>query len=28
VMSFEGDKIAHLTKIWNSGYALREIGWL
>lgn len=28
VMSFEGDKIAHLTKIWNSGYTLREIGWL
>ena len=28
VMSFEGGKIAHLTKIWNSGYALREIGWL
>ena len=28
VMSFEGDKIAHLTKIWNSQYALTEIGWL
>ena len=27
VMSFEGDKIRHLTKIWNSGHAFRQIGW-
>ena len=27
VMEFEGDKIRHMTKIWNSGVALRQIGW-
>ncbi|HEX2151273.1 MAG TPA: ester cyclase [Stellaceae bacterium] len=27
VMQFEGDKIRHMTKIWNSGWALRELGW-
>lgn len=27
VMTFEGDKIAHMTKIWNDLYALRELGW-
>jgi len=27
VMEFEGDKIAHMTKIWNSGAALKELGW-
>jgi predicted ester cyclase len=27
VMQFEGDKIAHMTKIWNAGLALRDIGW-
>ena len=27
VMEFEGDKIRHMTKIWNSGWALRELGW-
>ena len=27
VMQFEGDKIAHMTKIWNSGMALKELGW-
>ena len=27
VMQFEGDKILHMTKIWNSGWALRELGW-
>jgi len=27
VMNFEGDKIRHMTKIWNSGYALKELGW-
>ena len=28
VMSFEGDKISHLTKIWNSGNTLQELGWV
>jgi predicted ester cyclase len=27
VMEFDGDKIRHLTKIWNAGWALRELGW-
>ncbi len=27
VMEFEGDKIAHMTKIWNSGATLKELGW-
>ena len=27
VMDFAGDKIGHLTKIWNAGWALRQLGW-
>ena len=27
VMQFMGDKISHMTKIWNSGLALKELGW-
>ncbi len=27
VMSFEGDKISHMTKIWNDVQALRALGW-
>ena len=27
VMQFEGGKISHMTKIWNAGWALRELGW-
>ena len=27
VMSFENDKISHMTKIWNAGWAMRELGW-
>ena len=27
VMDFDGDKIRHLTKIWNAGWALRQLGW-
>ena len=26
VMQFEGDKIVHLTKIWNAGLAMKELG--
>ncbi len=26
-MRFEGDKIAHMTKIWHSGIALQQLGW-
>jgi predicted ester cyclase len=27
VMEFEGDKIRHMTKIWNAGWAMRQLGW-
>jgi len=27
-MQFEDDKIVHMTKIWNAGLALKELGWL
>jgi predicted ester cyclase len=27
VMQFEGDKIAHMTKIWNAGMAAKDLGW-
>lgn len=27
VMQFDGDKISHMTKIWNDGHALRGLGW-
>jgi ketosteroid isomerase-like protein len=27
VMQFDGDKISHMTKIWNDVHALRELGW-
>ena len=28
VMEFEGDKIRHMTKIWNAGWAMKELGWI
>lgn len=27
VMQFDGDKISHMTKIWNAGLALKDLGW-
>jgi predicted ester cyclase len=27
VMQFEGDRIRHMTKIWNAPWAMRELGW-
>jgi steroid delta-isomerase-like uncharacterized protein len=27
VMDFDGGRIRHLTKIWNSGIALKQLGW-
>lgn len=27
VMKFDGDKINHMTKIWNDVHALRGLGW-
>jgi predicted ester cyclase len=26
-MEFEGDRIRHLTKIWNDGISLQQLGW-
>jgi predicted ester cyclase len=26
-MQFDGDKIRHMTKIWNDGLALKQLGW-
>jgi predicted ester cyclase len=28
VMEFEGDQIRHMTKIWNDGFAMRQLGWV
>jgi steroid delta-isomerase-like uncharacterized protein len=27
VMEFEDGKISHMTKIWNAGWAMRDLGW-
>ena len=27
VMQFDGDKIVHMTKIWNAGLAMKDLGW-
>lgn len=27
VMQFKGETINHMTKIWNDGLALKELGW-
>ena len=27
VMRFDGDRITHMTKIWNDAQALRQLGW-
>ena len=26
-MKFQDDKIHHMTKIWNDGHSLRQLGW-
>jgi predicted ester cyclase len=26
-MEFDGDKIRHITKIWNDGHSLKQLGW-
>ena len=28
VMQFEGDKIVHMTKIWNAGLSMKDLGWV
>jgi predicted ester cyclase len=27
IMQFDGDKIRHMTKIWNDGISLKQLGW-
>lgn len=27
VMEFDGDRIRHMTKIWNDAWAMRQVGW-
>jgi predicted ester cyclase len=27
VMDFDGDRIKHMTKIWNDGISLAQLGW-
>jgi predicted ester cyclase len=27
VMEFDGDRIHHMTKIWNDGISLKQLGW-
>ena len=27
VMAFDGDRIRHMTKIWNDGVCLKQLGW-
>ena len=27
MMQFDGDRISHMTKIWNDGVSLRQLGW-
>lgn len=28
VMDFDGDRIRHMTKIWNDAHSLAQIGWV
>lgn len=28
VMEFDGDRIRHMTKIWNDGISLKQLGWI
>lgn len=27
VMDFDGGKISRMTKVWNAGWAMKELGW-
>jgi predicted ester cyclase len=27
IMQFDGEKIVHMTKVWNAGLAMKELGW-
>lgn len=28
IMEFEGDRIRHMTKVWNDGVSLNQLGWM
>ncbi len=28
IMEFEGDRIRHMTKVWNDGVCLKQLGWM
>ena len=28
IMEFEGDRIRHMTKVWNGGVSLNQLGWM
>ncbi|MCB9835245.1 MAG: nuclear transport factor 2 family protein [Phycisphaera sp.] len=28
IMQFEGDKVSHMTKVWNDGFSFRQLGWV
>lgn len=28
VMTFDGDRIRHMTKIWNDAVSLKQLGWM
>jgi len=28
VMEFDGDRIRHMTKIWNDAHSLKQLGWM
>jgi predicted ester cyclase len=28
VMQFDGERIRHMTKIWNDAFSLKQIGWM
>ncbi len=28
IMEFEGDRIRHMTKVWNDGVGLKQLGWM
>jgi hypothetical protein len=28
VMEFDGDKIRHMTKIWNDVHSFQQVGWM
>jgi ketosteroid isomerase-like protein len=28
VMKFVDGKVSHMTKIWNDGWALKQLGWM